>query len=179
MKAQIGWKTIGLDKTNDNANLVMRIDNSSVVVKKGIWAHATSTVEYDISAYKDYAYFTTYYGLNTSAGSNGNGVKFYIYTSEDGKEWTLRTEENPAALKGTNNAVRVKIDIRDANYIRLYAHDNGSNASDHAVWGDAKLVKEGYSDNVMKPVEEFDEIIKANYQSGPIPEELRLVLLKM
>ncbi len=34
MKAQIGWKTIGLDKTNDNANLVMRIDNSSVVVKK-------------------------------------------------------------------------------------------------------------------------------------------------
>ena len=178
MKAQIGWKTIGLDKTNDNANLVMRIDNSSVVVKKGIWAHATSTVEYDISAYKDYAYFTTYYGLNTSAGSNGNGVKFYIYTSKDGKEWTLRTEENPTALKGTNNAVRVKIDIRDANYIRLYAHDNGSNASDHAVWGDAKLVKEGYSDNVMKPVEEFDEIIKANYQSGPIPEELRLVLLQ-
>jgi len=178
MKAQIGWKTIGLDKTNDNANLVMRIDNSSVVVKKGIWAHATSTVEYDISAYKDYTYFTTYYGLNTSAGSNGNGVKFYIYTSKDGKEWTLRTEENPTALKGTNNAVRVKIDIRDANYIRLYAHDNGSNASDHAVWGDAKLVKEGYSDNVMKPVEEFDEIIKANYQSGPIPEELRLVLLQ-
>ena len=47
-KAQIGWKTIGLDKTNDNAALVMRIDGSSVVVKKGIWAHATSTVEYEI-----------------------------------------------------------------------------------------------------------------------------------
>ena len=72
----------------------------------------------------------------------------------------------------------MKIDIRDANYIRLYANDNGSNGSDHAVWGDAKLVKEGYSDNVMKPVEEFDEFIKDNYQSGPIPEELRLVLLQ-
>ena len=152
MKAQVGWKTIGLDKTNDNANLVMRINDSSVVMKKGIWAHATSTVEYDISAYKDYAYFTTYYGLNTSAGSNGNGVKFYIYTSKDGKNWTLRTEKDPVVLKGTNNAIHVKIDIRDANYIRLYANDNGSNGSDHAVWGDAKLVKEGYSDNVMKPV---------------------------
>lgn len=177
-KAQIGWKTIGLDKTNDNANLVMKIDGTSVIVKKGIWAHATSTVEYDISAYKDYAYFTTYYGLNTTAGNNGNGVKFYIYTSQDGKNWTLRTEENPIALKGINNAVYVKIDIRDANYIRLYAHDNGSNASDHAVWGDAKLVKEGYNDNVMKTVEEFDKIIKANYQSGQIPEDLRLTLLQ-
>jgi len=178
LKAEIGWKTIGLDKTNDNAALVMRIDNSSVVVKKGIWAHATSTVEYDISNYKDYDYFTTYYGLNTSAGNTGNGVKFYIYTSTDGKNWTLRTEENPTPLKGVNNAVRVKIDIKDANYIRLYANDNGSNASDHAVWGDAKLVKEGYSDNVMMPVEEFDKIIKENYQSGTIKDDLTLFLLQ-
>ncbi|WP_368408264.1 NPCBM/NEW2 domain-containing protein, partial [uncultured Duncaniella sp.] len=121
---------------------------STTIIKKGIWAHATSTLEYDISSYKDYAYFTTYYGINTTSGNKGNGVKFYIYTSEDGKNWTLCTEENPTAIKSSNNAVYVKIDIRDANYIRLYANDNGSNASDHAVWGDAKLVKEGYNDNV-------------------------------
>lgn len=177
-KAEVGWKTIGLDKTNDNASLIMKIDNSSAVVKKGIWAHATSTVEYDISKYKDYDYFTTYYGLNTSAGNTGNGVKFYIYTSEDGKTWTLRTEENPAPLKGVNNAIRVKIDIKDVNYIRLYANDNGSNASDHAVWGDAKLVKEGYSDNVMMTVEEFDKIIKEHYQSGAVEDDLKLFLLQ-
>jgi len=150
----------------------------SVVVKKGIWAHATSTVEYNISNYKDYDYFITYYGLNKSAGNTGNGVKFYIYTSEDGKNLTLRTEENPAPLKGVNNAVRVKIDIKDANYIRLYAHDNGSNASDHAVWGDDKLVKEGYSDNVMMTVEEFDKIIQENYQSGTVKDDLSLFLLQ-
>lgn len=177
-KAQIGWKTIGLDKTNDNASLILRLNGTSVIIKKGIWAHATSTVEYDISSYKDYAYFTTYYGLNTSAGNTGNGVKFYIYTSVDGQNWTLRTEENPTALKGVNDAVRVKIDIRDANYIRLYAYDNGSNASDHAVWGDAKLVKEDYNDNVMTTVEEFDKLIKENYKSGPITGDLSLVLLQ-
>lgn len=177
-KAQTAWKTIALDKTTDNTNLVMRINDSSVLVKKGIWAHATSTVEYDISEYKDYAYFITYYGLNTTAGKEGNGVKFYIYTSEDGKNWTLRTEENPVALMGTNNAKYAKIDIRDANYIRLYAHDNGSNAKDHAVWGDAKLVKEDYNDNVMTTVEEFDEMIKEHYKSGPITGDLSLVLLQ-
>jgi len=178
LKAQIGYGTIGLDKTSSNASLTMKLDGATTVIKKGIWAHATSTVEYDISNYKNYDYFTTYYGLNTTAGSNGNGVKFYIYTSKDGKNWTLQTEENPTSLKGTNNAVHVKIDVREANYIRLYANDNGSNGNDHAVWGDAKLVKEGYSDNVMMTKEEFDKIIKEHYKSGPIPDDLKLVLLQ-
>ena len=177
-KAQIGWGSIALDKTNSNTSLIMNLDGSAVVLKKGIWAHATSTVEYDISNYKDYDYFTTYYGLNTTAGNNGNGVKFYIYTSQDGKNWTLRTEENPTPLKGGNSAVHVKINIKEDNYIRLYAHDNGSNASDHAVWGDAKLVKEGYDDNVMTPTEEFDKIIKSYYQSGEVKDDLKLTLLK-
>ncbi len=177
-KAQVGWGTLGLDKTNANASLALYIDGAATIVKKGIFAHATSTVEYDISNYKDYDYFTTYYGLNTSAGNNGNGAKFYIYTSQDGKEWTLRTEENPTPLKGVNSAVKVKIDIRDANYIRLYVNDNGSNGNDHAVWGDAKLVKEGYNDNVMTTVEEFDKIIKENYRSGTVEGDLKLVLLQ-
>ena len=146
-KAQVGWGNISLDKTQDNKSLTMMVNGSTILIKKGIWAHATSTVEYDISNYKDYAYFTVFYGLNSTSGNKGNGVKFYIYTSEDGKTWTLRTEENPTALKSSNSAVYAKIDIKDVNYIRLYAHDNGSNASDHAVWGDAKLVKENYSEN--------------------------------
>ncbi len=41
--------------------------------------------------------------LNTTAQNNGNGVKFYVYTSIDGKEWTLKTEENPEVKKGTND----------------------------------------------------------------------------
>ncbi len=177
-KVQVGWGNIALDKTSDNTALTMLLNGSTTLIKKGIWAHATSTVEYDISNYKDYAYFTVYYGLNTTSGNKGNGVKFYIYTSEDGVTWTLRTEENPTALKSSNNAVHVKIDIRDANYIRLYANDNGSNASDHAVWGDAKLVKEDYNDNVMMTVEEFDEIIREAYSSGPVKDSLKLPLLQ-
>ena len=177
-KAQTAWGNIALDKTQDNGSLILMLNGSSTLIKKGIWAHATSTVEYDISNYKDYAYFTTFYGLNTTSGNKGNGVKFYIYTSEDGKNWTLRTEENPVALKSSNNAIQVKIDIRNANYIRLYANDNGSNGNDHAVWGDAKLIKEDYSDNVMTTVEEFDEIIKSVYEPGTVKDDLKLTLLQ-
>ncbi len=177
-KAQVGWGNISFDKTQSNTSLILRFNNSSTVFNKGIWAHATSTVEYDISEYKDYAYFSTYYGLNTTAGATGNGVKFYVYTSKDGSSWDLRSPENPDPLKGVDNALYLKIDIRDANYIRLYAHDNGANASDHAVWADAKLVKEGYSDNAMIPVEDFDAYIKSRYTSGAIKDDLKLILLQ-
>ncbi len=177
-KATVGWGTVALDKTQSNTPLILKLNNYSTVIKKGIWAHATSTVEYDIREHQGYDYFITYYGLNSTANNNGNGVKFYIYTSVDGKEWKLETEENPAAKKSSNNASYAKIDIRGVNYIRLYAHDNGSNASDHAVWGDAKLVKADYSENVMIPVEEFDSIIKSRYSSGPVPDDLKLTLLQ-
>lgn len=177
-KAQVGWGNIAFDKTQSNESLILRLDGYSTVFRKGIWAHATSTIEYDLREYKDYAYFTTYYGLNTTAQGTGNGVKFYIYTSVDGKEWTLRTSEDPTPLKGTSNAGYAKIDIQDANYLRLYAHDNGSNASDHAVWADSKLVKADYNDDAMMKVEDFDAIIKANYSSGPIKNNLKLILLQ-
>ncbi len=177
-KAQVGWGNISFDKTQSNTPLTLILDGASTVFKKGIWAHATSTIEYDISAYKDYAYFTTYYGLNTTAQNTGNGVKFYVYTSKDGEDWALRTDENPTAMKGVNNAGYVKIDIRDVNYIRLYAHDNGSNASDHAVWADSKLVKEDYDENVTVSVEELDTIIKSKYTSGAVQDDLKLTLLQ-
>lgn len=83
-----------------------------------------------------------------------------IYTSKDGQNWTLRTEENPTAMKVVDNARYAKIDIREDNIIKLYVYDNGSNASDNSVWLDCKLVKEDYKENLMTTVEEFDEIIK-------------------
>lgn len=178
LSAKIGWGTIGLDKTSSNGALSIKLNGSTTTIKKGIWAHATSTVDYDISEYKDYDYFTTYYGLNTTAGGNGNGAKFYIYTSVDGKTWDLKTAENPTAIKGNNNAQKATIDIRNANYIRLYAHDNGSNASDHAIWADAKLIKEGYNENVTRTVEELDAEIKSKYTGGPVQDDIKLTLLQ-
>ncbi len=179
MKATSAWKNVLRDTTSSNTPITLKIDNSYFPFEKGIWAHATSTVDIDIREYKDYAYLTTYYGVNQTSNNNGNGVKFYIYTSVDGINWTLRTEENPEALKSSNQAVYVKIDIRDANYIRLYAHDNNANGNDHSVWADTKLVKENYKEtNYTKSVSEYDQIIKENYSNAEIKGDYEKILLQ-
>ena len=49
-KAQVGWGNISFDKTQNNTPLTLILNGSSTVFKKGIWAHATSSIEYDISA---------------------------------------------------------------------------------------------------------------------------------
>ncbi len=176
--ANTGWGTINFDKTSDNSAITLTLNGAATTFDKGIWAHATSTVEYDLRDYKDYAYFITYYGVNTSSGNKGNGVKFYIYTSIDGEEWNLRTEEEPVAMKSGDNAKYVKIDIKDANYLKLYAYDNGANGQDHSVWADAKIVKETYNDNVTMSVSEYDEIIKEKYKGGKVTEDIELLLLQ-
>lgn len=37
-----------------------------------------------------------------------------------------------------SNSEFVDIDISGAKYLKLYANDNGLNANDHAVYGDAR-----------------------------------------
>lgn len=172
------WGEIMMNKTASNTLISMYINGNLVDFKKGIWAHATSTLIYDLTEY-DYDYFFTYYGVCTTSGNKGNGVKFYIYTSVDGNDWTLQTEEEPEALMSSNNAKSIKIDIRGIKYIKLYANDNGANGNDHAVYADTKLFKEGYSDNVTKTIEEYDELIKSEYNnSETIDDNLELLLLQ-
>lgn len=78
-KGEVEWGNIALDKTQSNTPLTLMSNGAATVFEKGIWAHATSTIEFDISKYSsNFDYFTTYYGLNTTANNVGNGVKFYV-----------------------------------------------------------------------------------------------------
>ncbi len=164
MKAQTAWGQIFRDKTSSNTPITIKVDNSNFSFDKGIWAHADSTIDIDLRNYKQYAYFTTFYGVNETSYNNGNGVKFYIYTSVDGQKWDLQTDANPTALKSSNAAKFVKIDIRDANYLRLVADDNGQQGNDHSVWADSKLIKENYKEeNSGISLAEIEEKIKKEY----------------
>lgn len=177
--AKVGWGSITLDKTNSDTPITLILNGTQAIFKKGIFAHATSEIIYDLTPYNnEYAYFSTYYGVNTSSGNRGNGVKFFVQTSVDGKTWNTETELSPAALMSSNNAGFVKIDIRNVNYLKLWAHDNGSNGNDHSVWADAKLIKEGYNDNVTMTVEEYNALIKEKYSDGEIDDELELLILQ-
>lgn len=88
-----GWGNIILDKASNGQLISVKVENGAYSFEKGIWAHATSTVIYDLSNYSDYKYFTSYIGLNTSAASSSNGVKFSIYTSADGKNWEIQLKD--------------------------------------------------------------------------------------
>ncbi len=178
--AKSGWKTILMDVAGDGNKIAVKIENSVYTFDKGIWAHASSELVYDISAYSDqYRYFTAYLGINNSS-NQGNGVKFYIYTSNDNKNWTLRTEENPSTTMPGTNSKFVKIDVKGIKYLRLVANDNGANGNDHSVYADAKLVKNLVEEsNAVKSVEEYDQLIKTKYANETLEnKEYELALLQ-
>lgn len=178
--AKVGWGSLTLDKNGvNNGGITLNVNGSATTFHKGIFAHATSTVDYDVSQYSsEYPYFVTYYGLNTTNNNVGNGVKFSVYTSNDGEHWDLKTDAEPTPIKSGDGARQLRVSIRGVKYIRLYAYDNGSNASDHAAWADTKLVHEGYKDNIVRTVEDLDAEIMSKYTEGPVPEELQLTLLQ-
>ncbi len=186
-QSKVEWGSITLDSNLEtqynNGLITLLLKGEKTHFLKGISAHATSTLIYNISNY-DYDYFSAYVGVDESRQANGNGVKFSIYTSVDGTNWTLKTEETPKVLKGTDDAVFVKIDIKDANYLKLYCYNNGNNASDHAVYADAKLYKEGYDEtqpenvDFFKKVQEYDAILKDKTLEEQITGENELLLLQ-
>ncbi|MCM1052947.1 MAG: NPCBM/NEW2 domain-containing protein [Ruminococcus sp.] len=188
-QSNVGWGSITLDQnleTNYNNGIIALIVNGkSKNFLKGVSAHATSTLIYNISEL-DYDYFSTYYGVDASRGTNGNGVKFSIYTSVDGINWDLHTLASPPVKKGNSEAEFINIDIRGKNYIKLYAHNNGNADSDHAVYANAKLYKEGYSEieddtpySFIKTLDEYDAILsKSSYQDLITTKEMTLLQRK-
>lgn len=176
-QSSVGWREISLDKTPDNTALSVKVEGANYTFEKGIFAHATSTVVYDLTDYAEYDYFTAYLGLNTTS-TRGDGVTFDVFTSSDGTNWESQLEDGPIDKQPGQNATFVKIDIRNAKYLKLYADDKTSNASDHSVYADAKLVKESYDDsNGIKTVAEYDQILK-NYEGQEITGDYELTLLQ-
>lgn len=169
-----GWDQIRYDEVNGGGKITLKIEGGAFAFEKGIWAHATSQITYDISEY-NYKYFTSYIGLNTTSTA-GNGVKFKIYTSADGTNWG-----EPSVYTKTpgQEATFIKIDLEGVNYLRLYADSNGSNAADHSVYGDAKLTNNANPTLAFGTKEDYDEKIKEKYtNNGNITEELEFDILK-
>ena len=176
-QSSVGWREISLDKTPDNTALSVKVEGANYTFEKGIFAHATSTVVYDLTDYAEYDYFTAYLGLNTTS-TRGDGVAFDVFTSSDGTNWESQLEDGPMDNQPGQNATFVKIDIRNAKYLKLSADDKASNASDHSVYADAKLVKESYDDsNGIKTVAEYDQILKS-YEGQEITGDYELTLLQ-
>ena len=181
--------SILLDKNQNSDFITLNINGTEKPFLKGICAWATSEIVYDLRKY-DYDYFTSYIGIDSSEQSDyfNTGVKFYIYTSNDGEYWEEKF--NSDILYGWSDAPFIKINIKDSNYLKLVADENQeypgdfwSTWYDEAVYADAKLIKEGYEEdktevNFIKTVEEYDKKIKKQSVDQEITGEYELILLQ-
>ena len=178
------------DKNNNSGLITLNIkdEETNEVSKKpfikGISAWASSNIVYDLQNY-DYDYFTAYLGVDASQVNTyyNSGVSFTIYTSNDGENWKEKFKTN--TLKGWDNAVFAKVDIKNVRYLKLYAYENGdswySQWYDDAVYANAKLIKEDYVEsfsksNIVKELSYYDDLLK-KYDNGNIDSNIDYDLL--
>ena len=167
-ESRAGWGQLKKNQDNNGDKLSVKREGAYYTFDYGIWAHASSNVYYDISEYSEkYHYLTMYVGLNRTSNT-GNGVKFWIYKSNDdvfhstGPDyWTLISDADRVYMPG-QDAVFMKLDIRGAKYIRLQAYDNGANGNDHAVYIDPMLITDDYKEKepAYLDIEVYDQRIK-------------------
>ena len=177
--------SIHIDENDSNEMITLKVNDKNKSYIKGICAWADSQIIYDLRDY-DYDYFTSNIGVDISEQSNyfNTGVKFYIYTSEDGQNWVEKYKSD--SLYGWSEAKQIKVDIKSAKYLKLTADDNSdswwANWYDEAVFADAKLVKEDYIEDTsdieeIKTIESYDKEIKEN-KDQEIRGDYELTLLQ-
>ena len=118
----ISGKTLRL--TNENGQ--------EVAYERGIGAHSTSTIIYNLTD-KDYAYFTSYVGVDRQMFGSVGSVSFEVYV--DGEK-----KFDSGRMNSRDPQKFVEVDINDAKELKLVVTDGGNGqGSDHASWGDTKL----------------------------------------
>lgn len=178
IEKSIGYSDLKKDKDMNGNLITLKVENNLFAFEKGVFAHAKSTLVYDLTSYNDvYKYFVAFIGLNNTAASSSNGVIYHFYTSNDKQNWE---EVGESILKKPGeNATYVEIPLNEAKYLKIYIDDNGKNGNDHSVFADAKLVKTLDNNFVLDSVEDYDTEIKSKYLNQiEITDDLEFILLK-
>ena len=121
------------DKSISNNAIRLTGENGEVITyERGIGSHATSSITYDLSD-KDYAYFTSYIGVDRQMYGSVGSVSFEVYVDGVKKfDSGLMNSKDPQKY--------VEVDINGAKELKLVVNDGGNGiGSDHASWGDTKL----------------------------------------
>lgn len=155
-------------KVNKNVNgdlIALLVNGEKVTFQKGLGAHATSNIIYDVEAYtQEYPILDTYMGVDACQSGKGE-VKFTIYGSNDKSKWDVLYA--PDSVTSGNEAIHAHIDVSAYKYIKLHANQWGVDYNDHAVYGGLKLVSKDYDASGavyqgIKTLEEYDAELSKN-----------------
>lgn len=131
--AKVGWGKIQKDKSLNGKEIKMRAEEGTASYEKGIGVHTYSEVVYDLTD-KDYYYFTSFVGVDQTAGNGNSSVIFQVYT--DG----VLAAETPLMKKDTPQQF-LCVDVSHAKEVKLVMNNGGNgNANDHGNWADAKFL---------------------------------------
>lgn len=163
--SKAGWGNIQQNKNTDGGKISLIINGTRTYFEKGMGAHAASTIIYDISALSDeYTVLSAYMGVDYSKNGKSDGVNFSVFTADslDG-QWT-QVGKTTDTLRPQDEAFYFEESIKGANYLKLVSSVVGSTASDHSVYGDLRLLKEGYDISSelysgVKTLAQYDEEI--------------------
>ena len=153
------WKSTNNSYTAPRKNVcisgkALRLTNQKgqeVSYEKGIGAHSTSTIVYDLSD-KNYAYFTSYVGVDRQMYGTVGSVSFEVWV--DGEK-----KFDSKLMNSKDSQKYVEVDINGAKELKLVVTDGGNgNGSDHGVWGDAKL-HFANNDGIEINTAQLDELI--------------------
>lgn len=151
--SQNGWHPSGdnsrfcIDESIEGNPITLRMEDGSIrTFTKGIGAHATMTLIFDIEG-KGYTNFMTYLGIDQEANTAAS-VRCTVYV-DDVEVWNSGSD-----LMGKNTpATFLDIDVTGAKQIKIYADASGSNSNDHVSFGDpwfGRVLKEDTEDDMVR-----------------------------
>ena len=151
-------------KDISNGNNTLRLTNENgkeVSFERGIGAHSNSTITYDLTG-KDYAYFSSYVGVDREMFGTVGSVTFEVYV--DGEK-----KFDSKLMKSKDPMKYLEVDINGAKELKLVVTDGG-NGSDHATWGDAKL---HFANEVQVDYSELETLVETakTYEKDKYTEE--------
>lgn len=153
-------------KDISNGNNTLRLTNENgkeVSFERGIGAHSNSTITYDLTG-KDYAYFSSYVGVDREMFGTVGSVTFEVYV--DGEK-----KFDSKLMKSKDPMKYLEVDINGAKELKLVVTDGGNgNGSDHATWGDAKL---HFANEIQADYEELETLVEKakTYEKDKYTEE--------
>ena len=113
---------------------LLQEDGSIRTFERGIGAHATADIYFDIEGMAVNT-FTTYFGIDQEVDKGESSVRFAFY--KDAEEIPYDGQENEM-LEDTAMK-QISFSVKDAKELRLYADAGQHEWSDHVSYGDAKF----------------------------------------